>query len=363
MTMIKKNRSKVILSSIIILLPVLFGLIMWNDLPDVMTTHWGADGNADGFSGKAFAVFGLPTILLILHFVCVLFTLFDKKQKEQNEKALGMIFWIVPAISLLVNGIMYRAAFGGEFDLALFMPALLGVMFIFIGNYLPKVKQNRTLGIKIFWTLNNEENWNRTHRFGGKVWVVGGLVMLFSIFLPLSAMIWVAVCVTVAMVIIPMVYSYSVFKQHQKEGIVYAASPRSTAEKVAVRITAVIVPIIFVGVAILMFTGSIEVNCEDTALTVNATYWTDLEIDYSEIDTIEYRRDLDVGVRTNGFGSAKLSMGIFRNDEFGSYTLYAYTGAEEYIVLTSGGKNLVIGMGDAKETRAIYDTMAEKVGK
>ena len=96
-----------------------------------------------------------------------------------------MIFWILPVVSLFTNGIMYRTAFGKEFDLAVFVPALLGVMFIFIGNYLPKVKQNRTLGIKISWTLNNEENWNKTHRFGGKVWVVGGLIMLFSVFPPI----------------------------------------------------------------------------------------------------------------------------------------------------------------------------------
>lgn len=61
-----------------------------------------------------------------------------------------------------------------------------------------------------------------------------------------------------------------------------------------------------------MFTGNIEVHCEDTSFTINATYWSDLEIDYSEVDTIEYRKDLDVGVRTNGFGSARLLMGIFR---------------------------------------------------
>ena len=93
--MLKKNKSRIIISSIIILLPMIFGLIMWDKLPDTMTTHWGADGNADGFSGKVFAVFGLPAITLILHFVCLLFTLFDKKQKEQNPKALGMIFWIL----------------------------------------------------------------------------------------------------------------------------------------------------------------------------------------------------------------------------------------------------------------------------
>lgn len=361
--MLKKNKLKIVISSIIILLPILFGLIMWNDLPHIMTTHWGADSKADGFSGKAFAVFGLPSILLILHFVCLLFTLLDKKQKEQNQKALGMIFWIIPVISLFTNGIMYRAAFGKEFNLACFMPALLGAMFIFIGNYLPKVKQNRTLGIKISWALNNEENWNKTHRFGGKVWVIGGLILLLSIFLPLTVMVWVSVCMIITMVIIPMVYSYSIYKQHQKEGIIYAAAPKSGAEKIATRITAIIVPIIFIGVAILMFTGNIALHCEDTALKINATYWTDLTVNYSEIDTIEYRKDLDVGVRTNGLGSAKLSMGIFQNDEFDSYTLYAYTGAKEFIVLTSDDKTLVIGMSDTKETQAIYDAILEKVKK
>lgn len=112
-----------------------------------------------------------------------------------------------------------------------------------------------------------------------------------------------------------------------------------------------------------MFTGNIEVHCEDTSFTINATYWSDLEIDYSEVDTIEYRKDLDVGVRTNGFGSARLSMGIFQNDEFGSYTLYAYTGAKEFVVLTSGTKTLVIGMSDVEDTQAIYDTMLEKIGE
>ncbi|MFR0787472.1 MAG: DUF1648 domain-containing protein [Vescimonas sp.] len=90
--MLKKNKIKVIISSIIILLPALFGIIMWNDLPDIITTHWGADGNADGLSGKVFAVFGTPIILLIFHFVCLLFTSLDKKQKDQNQKALGMVF-------------------------------------------------------------------------------------------------------------------------------------------------------------------------------------------------------------------------------------------------------------------------------
>ena len=186
---------------------------------------------------------------------------------------------------------------------------------------------------------------------------------MLSIFLPLKVMVSVVVCVIAALAIIPIIYSYSIYKQHQKAGIEYAEAPKSGAEKIALRITAVIVPIILLGVALLMLTGNIEVKCEDTALTINATYWTDVEFDYSEIETIEYRKDLDVGVRTSGFGSLRLSMGIFQNDEFGSYTLYSYTGAKEHIVLTSGEKTLVIGMSDTDETQAIYEALIEKVGK
>ncbi len=65
-----------------------------------------------------------------------------------------------------------------------------------------------------------------------------------------------------------------------------------------------------------MFTGNIEVHCEDTAFRIDATYWKDLEVDYSKIEFLEYRQDFDVGVRTSGFGSARLKMGTFQNDEF-----------------------------------------------
>ena len=361
--MLRKNKWKIVGSSAVILLPALFGVIMWDVLPETMATHWGADGRADGFSAKAFAVFATPVIFLALHFVCLLFTLLDQKQKEQNPKALGMIFWMIPATSLFTSGIMYQAALGKEAKLVFLVPALLGVMFIWIGNYLPKVKQNSTLGIKISWTLQNEENWNRTHRFAGKLWVCGGLVLLLSALLPLRAMVWVMVCVTVALGFAPIAYSYIIFRRHQNAGIAYGKVPKSRVEKIASKITAVTVPIVLIGVSLLLFTGSIKVTCGETALTIEASYWEDLSVSYSEIDTMEYRGDFNAGVRTNGFGSVKLLMGTFRNDEFGFYTLYAYTDAKEYIVLTVGEKTLVIGMKQAEQTQELYETLTEKVGK
>ncbi len=359
--MIKKNKGKVVLSSAIILLPMLFGIILWNDLPDVITTHFGADGVADGSGGKALLVFGIPLILLVSHFVCLLVTMLDKKQREQTPKALGMIFWILPVISLFINGIMYGVALGGTIHVMLFLPAMLGILFIFMGNYMPKIKQNSTLGIKVFWALSNEENWNKTHRFGGKVMVIGGFILLLSAFLPFNWSLLVIICIIAAIAILPILYSYSIYKRHQKEGIEYTAPSKSKAEKIALRISAVILPLILIGIAILMFTGDIEVACNDIAIEIQATYWTDLEIEYSQIDTVEYRKDFDIGVRTSGFGSGRLSMGIFQNEEFGSYTLYAYTGATEYVVLTSDEKTLVIGLQDANETQALFETISKNL--
>ncbi len=361
--MLKENKLKVIISSVIILLPILFGIIMWNDLPNTMTTHWGADGNANGFSGKVFVVFGMPAIFLALHFITLIVTSLDKGQKSQTIKALNIIFWLIPVLSVFVSVVTYSVALDRDINLAMFIPMVLGLSFILMGNYMPKIKQNSTLGIKLPWALRNEENWNKTHRFGGKVMVAGGFITLLSAFLPNIGSIIVFVCVITAYAVAPTLYSYLLYKQHQKQGIEYAPRTKSKAEKKFAIISAVIVPIIFIGIAVLMFTGNIEVMCKDTSFEINASYWEDIDVEYTEIDTVEYREELDIGIRASGFGSARLSMGVFKNKEFGLYTLYAYTGAKEYIVLTSNEKTLVIGLKDTKDTRAIYDSILEKIGR
>lgn len=361
--MIKNNKGKAIISSLIILLPVLFGLILWNDLPDNMATHWGADANADGFSSKTFAVFALPIILLVIQWVCLLITSLDKKQKNQNKKALGMVFWIIPVLSLFTNGIIYSAALGKEFKFEIFMPAIFGLMFIVIGNYLPKIRQNRTLGIKLPWTINNEENWNKTHRFGGKVWVICGLILLFSIFLPVKYMIPVMCIVIIAAVVIPTVYSYAIYRRHKKEGIIYYSAPKSKTEKTMSVITAIFIPVLIIGITVMMFTGNINVEFKDKSFVIEASYWSDPEIEYSSIDSVTYREDVDSGMRTNGFGSARLLMGTFKNDEFGTYTRYSYTNCSECVVLDIDGNTLVISGKNKEDTKEIYEKLVFETEK
>jgi len=212
----KINKGKVILTTLVTLVPIIIGLILWNKLPQQIPTHWNAAGEIDGWSSKAFAVFGLPCILAGLHLLCLLVSSADPKKKNYAEQLWGIVFWICPVISLLMMGIMYASALGMELKVEKIMMLLVGVMFVIIGNYLPKCKQNYTMGIKIPWTLNDEENWNYTHRLGGKIWVGTGLVSLLSVLLPSTAMVVVFVAVMLVATLVPLICSYLFYRKKMK---------------------------------------------------------------------------------------------------------------------------------------------------
>ena len=216
--MIRENKKKLILTSIVILLPILIGLMLWNTLPDQVPTHWNAQGEVDGWSSKVFAVFGLPIFLFVIHWMCILATSVDPKKQNIEGKVLWIVFWICPIVSLLVCTMSYGVALGMEFEVDKIMLALMGIVFIVVGNYLPKCKQSYTVGIKLPWTLNDEENWNRTHRMGGKLWVASGIILLLSMLLPASAMVVVVLAVIGVAVFVPTVYSYLLFREKEKRG-------------------------------------------------------------------------------------------------------------------------------------------------
>lgn len=215
--MIRENKKKLILTSIIILLPILIGLILWNKLPDKLPTHWNAEGVVDGWSSKAFAVFGLPGFLFAVHWVCVLASSADPKKQNIEGKVLNIVFWICPIISVLGGVLIYGTALGMEFKVDKIVLLLMGIMFIVIGNYLPKCKQSYTMGIKLPWTLSDEENWNRTHRMSGKLWVVSGFIIILCMLLPTNVMSVVLIIILFVAVIVPTIYSYLLYKKKNGE--------------------------------------------------------------------------------------------------------------------------------------------------
>ncbi len=212
--MIKNNKRKLVLSSLLILLPILAGILLWNQLPDRIATHWGLDGNPDGWSSRPLAVFGSPLFFLAMHWLGVFVTAKDPKNKGQNRKVMGLVLWICPIISIVANSIVYTTVLGIAVPVGTVALLLVGLGFVFIGNYLPKCKQNYTIGIKITWTLASEENWNATHRLAGKLWIIGGLLMMAGAFLPQGALPYMLLGLLSIVVIIPVVYSYLFYKKN-----------------------------------------------------------------------------------------------------------------------------------------------------
>lgn len=359
--MIKKNKWNLLFSSIVILLPIVFGLIFWNKLPEELTTHWGVDGQANGWMTKGATILILPLILLAVQWLCFLLSTKLPGGNDQNPKLLGIVLWIIPIISLAANGTIYAVAFGKEINPVFFVFPLIGILFIAIGNYLPKCKRNIAAGIKIKWALQNEENWYATHRFGGKVYVIGGFFLLGCMFLPTAAALWAGGIALAALVLIPVIYSYVYYKKQVKAGN-YEVEPLPCLNTKAAKIISLVtVPIVLVLVAVLMFTGNVKVNYTETAFAIEASFWSDLTVEYDALESIEYREEGVPGTRANGIGSARLLVGIFQNEEFGNYTRYTYTGNKPCVVLNVDGKILVINGIDEAVTKTIYETIQEKI--
>ena len=213
--MLKANKKTLIITGIITILPVLIGIICWNRLPDVMATHFGMNNEANGFSSKAFAVFGIPVILLAVLWFGAIVTSRDPKRQNISPKMFSLMVWIAPVTSLVVAAILYPVNLGYELDITFFSELLFGVMFIIIGTYLPKARQNYTIGIRVPWTLANEENWNRTHRLAGKLWIICGILMIIIYLTRLAPVQWF-VGILLVMVLVPCIYSYWL---HAKKGL------------------------------------------------------------------------------------------------------------------------------------------------
>ncbi len=368
MEMIKRNKLKLIISSLVILLPMLIGFFGGSILPPELAVHWGIDGNPDGWMSPT-VFFILPAVLLAIHWVCMIITAVVDKNVEQNKKIMNITFWIIPVISLTSSGVIFTTALGYTSNMYAIVLLIIGVSFIIVGNYMPKTTRNRTMGIKIKWTMSNDENWNATHRFGGKVMVAAGFLCFLMMPLPSAAFPFVVLPLILVVAIAPTLYSYRFYKKQLAQGKATREEYEKGYEKlvgnkkIALIVTLSITAVLVIVLSIIMFTGSIETTLGEDALTVKATYWSDLTVKYEDIDSAEYRAEGVDGERISGWGSARLLLGAFQNDELGTYTRYTYTGDKPCIVLMIDEKAVVISAEDEQTVRDIYNRISAEIAK
>ena len=138
----------------------------------------------------------------------------DPKKQNISEKLMNIVLWICPVVSLYASAMVYSYALGYAINAARAGTFLVGILFVVVGNYLPKCRQSYTVGIKLPWTLDDEDNWYHTHRFAGCVWMILGLAIL--IIGLLGSFPSVLLAAPIAAVVLPTVYSFVYAKRHGK---------------------------------------------------------------------------------------------------------------------------------------------------
>lgn len=206
----KINKKLLIITSVILLLPMIAGLILWNRLPDTIATHFGPDNAANGWSSKAFTVLAIPGIMLVLHWFCLFFTAADPKSDKIGKKAISIVYWILPLVSLVVMSFTYANALGISVNVGFWCCLMVGVLLIILGNYMPKARQNYTFGIKTPWALEDEENWNKSNRLAAWLAIIAGLIFIINAFI-LSIPLFIVTILVFGFT--PTLYSYFLYRK------------------------------------------------------------------------------------------------------------------------------------------------------
>lgn len=208
----KHEKKRLILTTVICLLPIMAGLILYSRLPERVPTHFDFSGTPDGWSSRPFAVFGLPCLLAALNVFLYACLNRDPKRANMSGALKTVSQWSLPVLSVLCYGLTLTAALGYPSRIEIVVPLLTGILLLVIGNYLPKTKQSYTMGIRLPWTLQSEENWNRTHRLSGFLWVAAGAAFILLSLLRLWN-IWLLGALLLALIFVPIGYSYFLHKK------------------------------------------------------------------------------------------------------------------------------------------------------
>lgn len=189
-------------------------LVIYPRLPDMIPTHWGIDGEVDRYNGRYMALL-MAALPIGLYYMMTIIPSIDPRRDNyfKHTKAYGMIKQGTILFIILLVWITNLYSLGWETDISKIVIIGVGVLFMIIGNYLTQIKHNYFVGIRTPWTLANETVWKKTHRVGGMLFVIFGILMVASSFL--SHIISAAVVgISVFVIVIGLFgYSYLIFRK------------------------------------------------------------------------------------------------------------------------------------------------------
>ena len=204
------------ISLILILIPIGLMVFYYHKLPDQLAVHFGINGEADGYQGKgaflltsSLFLVGIPLLLKIIPYI---------DPKKQNYEKFKFIYDMFRLIFTAFFSVVFIAVvfinLGYDLNIQMIVMIGMGLLFMFLGKYMSRIRFNYTMGIRTPWTIASEEVWERTHRFAGPLWLLGGIAMLILAFVPGSLAFILMFIVIGIIALVPIVYSYIIFKKH-----------------------------------------------------------------------------------------------------------------------------------------------------
>ncbi|MEQ8579513.1 MAG: SdpI family protein [Balneola sp.] len=200
---------------ILLLAPFIASFILWENMPDIVPVHFNAAGEADDFGPKWINAFLLPGITFATYLFLLIIPAIDPKKRIKNtQKPIAAIRIVISLFLIGVYVMVMMKTFDIEADIGQFILVSVGVLIAITGNYMNSIKPNYFIGLRTPWTLEDPEVWKKTHRFASRLWIIGGLFMAITAFIPtLKGSLYVIVGSVILLAIIPLIYSYQIFNK------------------------------------------------------------------------------------------------------------------------------------------------------
>lgn len=199
---------------ILLLLPFLAIPFVWEYLPDRIPTHWNLQGEVDDYSSKTFGLLVIPVLNVAVYLMLLYLPKIDPKQHITiGQKPIPVMRTLTVGLLLAIHAWMIALGIGLNIPSTHAAFLLLALFFMVTGNYLRTIQPNYFIGIRVPWTLEDEDNWRRTHRLGAWIWVAGGLLLLILYpFVAANTYTILFFIIVGIMALAPIAYSFYLYK-------------------------------------------------------------------------------------------------------------------------------------------------------
>lgn len=213
------TRTTTIVVLLMIAAATIAGIVLWNQLPDLMASHWGPSDQVDGYMSKFWGVFMMPLMTLGMMVLFLVIPNIDplKANIAQFRDTFNLFITLIVAFMLYIYALTLRWNLGyTDFGMSKAMLPAMGILFFFIGYMLRKAKRNFFIGIRTPWTLSSDRVWDETHRVGSVLFMISGVFAFVGSFFGGMTAFWFLFVPIIGSTLITLVYSYMLYQRESK---------------------------------------------------------------------------------------------------------------------------------------------------